>query len=306
MERGEYIWKDGKIIPWDDDRAKVHVSNHSFNYGSPVYEGIRFYEIPKNKKGDSAVFRLEDHVNRLFHSASVMGNDLGGYSKKEISDAIVETVKVNKFKEGYIRPIIYFGDGIGIDIGNKSGEVAIMAFSWERYLEGEGVRVCVTSLRKLHPRTTDTNAKISGTYFNSVLAHKEAREKGYDECLMLSCKNAQIAEGSGENIFFVKGKKLITPLGGDFLSGVTRETILTLGKENGLEVKERIVHPCEIHNMDEAFFCGTAVEITPISEIKESEKTKKYETHEITNQIREIYMSTVQGKNDHLEWLTFV
>lgn len=302
MERGEYIWKDGKIIPWDDDGAKVHVSNHSLNYGSAVFEGIRFYKTPE--KGNSAIFRLEDHIDRLFYSASAVGNDIKKYSKKEISDAIVEIVRVNKFKEGYIRPIVFFGDGMGIDFGNSYGEIAIMAFPWGKYFEEEGIRVCISSYRKTHPRTTDINAKISGNYQNSILAHLEVKRKGYSGCLLLDCK-ANIAEGSGENIFFVKDKKLITPKLGSVLPGITRDTILKIGAENGFEVEEEYIHTAQMESMDEAFFCGTAIEIAPIKEIKHHSSVI-YTTHEITNQIREIYISTVQGKNNHLGWLTFV
>jgi branched-chain amino acid aminotransferase len=307
MDKGEFIWKDGEIFSWDDERAKVHVSNHSLNYGSAVFEGIRFYETPGNENGNSAIFRLEDHVERLFYSASVIGNDLGKYSRREISDAIIETVKINGFKEGYIRPIVFFSAGIGIDWGNKYGEIAIMVLPWERYLDGEGVRAYIPEIRKTNFRTTDIDAKISGNYQNSILAHFEAKKKGYGECLLLDCK-AEIAEGPGENIFFVKKKKLITPPRGNILPGITRDTILKLGPENGFEIEERIVHHSQIDEMDEAFFCGTAVEVTPISEIGEAVRIKpvKYNTHEVTDKIKELYMNTVRGKNNHLEWLTFV
>jgi len=301
MGNGQFIWVNGEMVSWD--RASVHVSNHSLNYGSAVFEGIRFYETPENKNGKSTIFRLEDHVNRLFYSASVMGNDIK-YSKKEISDAVVETVKVNNFVEGYIRPLVFFGGGIGIDFGNKGAEIAIIVFPWGRYSE-KGVRVCIPNLRKTDSRTTDINAKISGNYQNSILAHLEAKKKNYDLCLLLDC-NGEVSEGPGESVFFVKNKKLITPKLGNILPSITRDSVLKLGRENGFETEERVVNLSEIYEMNEAFFCGTAAEITPIKEIADDDERKIFETYEVTNKVREIYMNTVRGKNSHLEWLTFV
>jgi len=306
MKKGEFIWKNGRIFSWDDERAKIHISNHSLNYGSDVFEGIRVYETPKNKNGTSAIFRLEDHVDRLFHSASVFKNDLRGFSKKEIRDAIIEIVRVNKIKEGYIRPIVFFGDGLGFNTGEIESEVAIFSVPWDRYFEGDGMRVCFSSYRKTHPQTTDPNAKICGNYQNSILAHLEAKTKGYDEGLLLDYKT-NIAEGPGENIFFVKNKKLMTPSLESILPGITRDSILKLGKENGFEIEERILDPKKIYDMDEAFFCGTATEVTTIKEINYLGKSVIYKDNEITDKIKKKYMNTVRGKNEgHLDWLTFV
>ncbi len=304
MGKGEFIWMDGEMVSWDDERAKVHVSNSSLNYGTAVFEGIRFYETPGNRNGESAIFRLEDHVNRLFYSASAIGNDIAKYSKKEVCDAVVETVRVNKLKEGYIRPLVFFDGGIGIGFENKGAKIAIITLPFRRYFEGDGIRVYIPSIRKTHPCTTDMNAKISGNYQNSVLAYLETKRKGYDECLLLDCK-AEVSEGAGENIFFVKNKKLITPKLGNILPGITRESILKLGKDNEFEIEERVVNPPEIFEMDEAFFCGTMAEVIPINEIANN-TIKIFKTHKVTNQIKDIYMNTVRGKNGHLEWLTFV
>ncbi len=306
MEKPEFVWRNGEIGSGDGELAKIDIFNHSLNYGSAVFEGIRVYETPGNEKGHSAIFRLEDHVNRLFYSASVMGNNVRGFSRKEISDAIIETVKVNKIDEGYIRPLVFYGNGLGLNPEGLEEEVAIFAVPFGRYLKDEEIKVCFSKYRKTSSMTTAPGAKISGNYANSILAHLDIKKRGYDEGLLLDC-GADISEGPGENIFFVKKSKLITTSSKSILRGITRDTVFKLGKENGLEIEGRSMHPMAIHDMDEAFFCGTAVEITPISEINYSCKTKKYETQEVTNLIRDAYMDTVRGKNKkHLDWLSFV
>jgi len=309
LQPTKYIWMDGKLVLWKN--AKVHVLTHSLHYGSGVFEGIRCYNTIKG----SAVFRLKEHVDRLFRSAKVVNMKVP-FSKKQISNAILKLLKKNKIKACYIRPIIFYGYGMmGLDIRKAPVNVAIIVWPWGKYL-GESVKVKVSSFIRIHPYSTDASAKITGHYINSILAGLEARKQGYHEALLLDYKG-DVAEGPGENFFFIKNnlfKKKVdqkgkikatiyTPKLGNILPGITRDAVKKIAKELKLKVVEKDLHVNEIKKADEAFFTGTAAEITPISKI---DKTK-LKIGPITKQIQEKFYKIVNAQDKkYIKWLSFV
>ncbi len=265
IQKAEKIWFDGKLVPWDE--ANVHVLTHTLHYGVAAFEGIRCY---KCKDGSSAIFRLEEHVDRLFHSAKVVEMEIP-FSRKEISDAIIETLKVNKLDQGYIRPLVFIGDGaMGVHPGENPIRVMIATWPWGAYLGEEalknGIRVKTSSFNRHHVNVMMTKAKVAGNYVNSVLAKREAVADGYNEALMLDV-DGYVAEATGENIFIIRNSKLKTPPLGPILGGITRDTLITIVRDMGYEVTEQRFTRDEIYMADEAFFCGTAAEVTPIREV---------------------------------------
>ena len=298
MQETKYIWMDGKLIDWK--QAKVHVLAHSLHYGSAVFEGIRFYET---KKG-SAVFRLNEHTDRLFNSAATFEMEIP-FSKDEINKAIIETIKANEVKSGYIRPIIFFGYGVmGLNPTGAPVNVAIAVWPWGAYLGEKPVKIKISSFIRTHPETTNPNAKISGNYQNSIIANQEIKKQGYDEALLLDY-NGNITEGPGENLFIIKDGKLITPPLGNILPGITRNSIITIAKDIGIQVEEREIKPKQVFDADEGFFTGTAAEVTAIHSVDENEF--KESPGEITKKIRDIYFDIIHGKNErYINWLTFV
>jgi len=298
MEKTKFIWMDGKLIDWKE--AKVHVLTHSLHYGSGVFEGIRFYKTPKGP----AVFRLKEHLERLFHSASSFGMDVA-FSKEEINDAIVETIKANGLEEGYIRPIIFYGYGtMGVSPKGAPVQVAIAVWPWGAYLGEKPVKVKVSSFVKTHPKSTDPYAKITGNYQNSMLAGEEVRKQGYDEALLLDYQG-NIAEGPGENIFLVKRGKLLTPRLGNVLPGITRDTIMTIAKDQDIAVEERDLRVEDVYEADESFLTGTAAEVTAIASV--DDKPIGEAPGEITKKLRERYLDVVHGKTEkYVNWLRFV
>src|SRR3989338_3885095 len=254
------IWLNGKLVSWKN--ANVHVLTHALHYGSAVFEGIRFYSTPKGP----AIFRLDDHINRLFSSASVLDMKVP-FTKKQIRKAVIDTVRVNKLTEGYIRPLIFYGaKALGLDPRNIPVEVTIIAIPFPRLFAKKTIKVKTSSFIRLHPHSTIASAKISGHYVNSILASLEAKKAGYDEALMLDFKG-NIAEGSGENFFLVKDKVLKTASLEDILPGITRASLIKVAIKLGYEVDEAELDEHDIATCDEAFFSGTAAEITPISKI---------------------------------------
>jgi len=265
QNKSEFIWFNGELIPWD--QATVHVTTHALHYGSSVFEGIRAYEV----NGAAAIFRLGPHVDRLFNSCKIYRMDVG-YSKKAISQAIIETVKVNKLKGCYIRPLVFRGTGaIGVNPLPCSVEAVIFAFEWEHYLGAEaieqGVDVGVSSWRRMAPDTFPSVAKIGGQYVNSQLMKMEALSHNYVEAIALNY-DGFVSEGSGENIFLVRDGVIYTPpIGASILEGITRHSIVTLAADLGYTVREAIIPRELLYLADEMFFTGTAAEVTPIRSV---------------------------------------
>lgn len=292
------IWTDGKFIPLE--KAKVAILSHSLHYGSAVFEGVRCYET----SAGPAVFRLKEHVDRLFHSAEVMGMKIP-YAKKEIIDATKELVRKNKLKECYIRPLVFYGEKMGLMPLGAPLHVAIAAWPWGKYLAKDSIAVKIASLMRIHPKSSQMSAKVSGHYANSIVAALEAKKAGYDEALLLDWQG-NIAEGPGENIFFVKGNVLYTPKKESILPGITRDSIMALARDLGYAVVEENIKPQQLKTFEEAFFVGTAVEVNAIGKIdkiffgdgKEGEKTKI---------IKEAYVRIIRGENKkYKKWLELV
>lgn len=293
--KGEKIWFDGKFVAWD--KATLHVLTHTLHYGSGAFEGIRAYHTEKG----SAVFRLDDHINRFFYSASVLGIKMP-YSKSELKKAILEVVKLNRLEECYIRPIVFFGNKMGLIPKGAPVHVAIAAWPWGQYLGKDTVEVNISKFMRIHPDSTIIDAKLSGHYANSIIASSYAKQLGFDEALLLDYKG-HIAEGPGENIFFVKGKTLVTPKKGSILPGFTRDSILHIAQDLGYKVAEKDITLADIKKYDEAFFVGTAVEVHPIKGID----SVTFKGSKISCEIQARYSDVVHGKvKKYKKWLQFV
>jgi branched-chain amino acid aminotransferase len=304
MEKGGKIWLDGKFVPWD--KAQVHILTHTLHYGLGVFEGIRCYQCTD---GRSAIFRLPEHIERLFDSAHVM--DLAiPFTEKEIQEACCQTIRVNKMQEGYIRPLVFIGDGVmGLHPQNNPIRVSIIAWKWGAYLGDEGlrkgIRAKVSSFTRHHVNVMMTKTKTAGNYVNSTLAKKEVTKDGYDEAIMLDTEG-YVSEASGENIFLVKRGKLKTPPLTSILPGITRDSVLTIALDLGLEVKEERFTRDELYLADEAFFSGTAAEITPVREI-DNRTIGKGRPGPITKKIQDIYFKSVRGEQEaYRHWLTYL
>ena len=298
MLETKLIWMDGKIVPWGN--ATVHVLTHSLHYGSAVFEGIRFYET-----GDGpAVFRLKDHTTRFFYSANTISMQIP-FSEDEINSAIIETVRVNEISTGYIRPLAYFGYGkMGLRPTGAPVNLSIAVWPWDSYLGANPIKVKTSPYMRIHPKTTSMEAKISGNYVNSTFAGVDAVSSGYQEALLLDFEG-NVAEGPGENIFIVKNNILYTPPAGKILTGITRKSLMTIAKDLGYSVQEKQLNIEDVSDADEAFFSGTAAEVTPIASL--DDHPMKYPTGPITKKLRDTYLSTVKGKNEkYKSWLTIV
>ncbi len=263
MEKSEQIWLDGRFVPWAE--AQVHVLTHTLHYGLGVFEGIRCYEGHDGKPG---IFRLAEHVERFFASAHILGMKLP-CGREELLQACIDTVRVNRLKSCYIRPLGFMSDGeMGLAADNPV-RVAVAAWPWGAYLGDDGVargiRLKTSSFQRFHPNTFMTKAKVVGHYVNSILASREVRAEGYDEALLLDTEG-YVAEGSGENIFVVRGGAVKTPALTSALPGITRDTAIVLLAEIGLPLREAPVTRDEMYIADEVFMTGTAAEITPIRE----------------------------------------
>ena len=296
MQGSKYVWLDGELVAWKD--AKIHVMSHSLHYGDAAFEGIRFYET---KKG-SAVFRLKDHVDRLLFSANVFRMNVP-YSKEEIVSAIKSTIRKNGLRSGYIRPILFFGEKMGLDNTGLDVHFAVITIPWGSYLGEEAVNVKTSAYVRLHPKTTNTYAKISGHYVNSILASVEVKKVGYQEALLLDYKGF-VAEGPGENFFIVKKGVFYTPKLGNILPGITRASVIRIANDLGIKTVEKDIKLKEVYNADEAFFTGTAAEVTPIKSIDDKKMSGKSQS---TKKIKEIFDKAVRGKDPkYLDWLDFV
>ncbi|GBE16638.1 branched-chain-amino-acid aminotransferase [bacterium BMS3Abin15] len=296
--KAKYIWSNGKFIPFKE--AKIHIINHSLHYGSAVFEGIRCYQTPKGP----AVFRLKEHIDRLFHSADVMGFKVP-FSKGKIIKITKELVRKNNLKECYIRPIIYYSEKMGLLPNDASINIAIAAWPWGKYLHKDSISVKVSSFARIHPKSSVMTAKISGHYANSVMTALEAKKAGFDEALLLDWKG-DIAEGPGENIFFVRKKILYTPKKGTILPGITRESIMKIAHGLGHRTIGRNIKVKDLKSFNEAFFVGTAVEVNAIGKIDKI-IFGKGEEGKITKEIKEAYLDTVRGKiKKYNKWLNYV
>jgi branched-chain amino acid aminotransferase len=304
VQKVSKIWMDGKLIPWEE--ANVHILTHSLHYGLGVFEGIRCY---LGHDGKSAVFRLREHVERLFDSAQI-GDIKIPYSKREISEACKETLRVNRLKEGYIRPIVFIGEGVmGVYPGDNPIQVAIITWSWGAYLGEEalekGIRVKVSSYTRHHVNVMMTKAKICGNYVNSVLAKREAMKMGYDEALMLDTEG-YVSEASGENIFMVKNGVLKTTPLTSILPGITRDSVIQIAKTRKITLLEERFTRDELYTAQEAFFTGTAAELTPIREV-DDRTVGNGKPGPITRELQAAFFDIVKGKNpEYREWLDYL
>ena len=300
-DRDGVIWYDGKLVPWRD--ATTHVLTHTLHYGMGVFEGVRAY---KAEQGTS-IFRLQEHTKRLFNSAHILGMKMP-FDKATISEAQRTVVRENKLESGYLRPMAFFGsEAMGISAKNLSVHVIVAAWPWGTYLGKEalerGIRVKTSSFSRHHSNVTMCKAKANGNYMNSILAHKEAEMDGYDEALLLDV-DGFVSEGSGENIFIVRDGKLYTPDPSSALVGLTRDTIIQLAQENGLEVIEKRITRDEVYIADEAFFTGTAAEVTPIREL-DNRSIGEGARGPITAKLQAMYFDCVHGRAAaHTDWLS--
>lgn len=302
MQTTEFIWFDGKLEPWD--KAQVHVLTHSLHYGSAIFEGIRAY---KCADGGSAVFRLPDHCRRMVNSAKILRMKVP-YTAESLKQACVELVEVNKLPEGYIRPLSFVGYGeMGVYPGDNPVRTIIACWSWGAYLGPEalenGISIKTSTFTRSHVNANMAKAKASGNYINSILAKIEAKEEGFDEAIMLDA-NGLVAEATGENIFIVRDGILKTPPLTSVLGGITRDSIITLARDLGYEIREEFFTRDEIYIADEAFLCGTAAEITPIREL-DHRIIGEGHRGPVTKRLQEAFFSAARGENPrYAHWLT--
>ncbi|TXI46198.1 MAG: branched-chain amino acid transaminase [Methylophilus sp.] len=303
-DRDGVIWYDGKMVNWRD--ATTHVLTHTLHYGMGVFEGVRAYKTDKG----TAIFRLKEHTDRLFRSAHILGMKMP-FDKETISEAQKAAVRENNLDSAYLRPMAFYGaEAMGISAKTLSTHVIVAAWSWGAYMGEEaitkGIRVKTSSFARHHVNITMCKAKANGNYMNSILAHQEAAQDGYQEALLLDV-DGFVAEGSGENIFIIRNGKLYTPDLTSALEGITRDTIIHLAKvELGLEVIEKRITRDEVYSADEAFFTGTAAEVTPIREL-DNRAIGEGTRGPITEKLQTMYFDVVKGKNPkYAHWLTLV
>ncbi len=298
------IWLDGKFVDWD--KAQIHILTHTLHYGWGVFEGIRCYHC---HDGSSAIFRLKEHVDRLFGSAHIVSIKIP-FTKEEISSAILETIRINKLKEGYIRPIVFVGDGeMGIYVKKVDVRVAIAVWSWGAYLGEEGlakgIRAKVSSFTRLQVSSQMSKAKVCGNYVNSVLAKREIIAAGYDEAILLDTEG-YVSEASGENIFMVKNGTIKTSPLTSILPGITRDSVITIAKDKKYPVIEERFTRDELYLADEAFFTGTAAEITPIREV-DNRQIGPGHPGPVTKDIQATFFDAVKGKiKTYKQWLAYI
>lgn len=302
MDKAEKIWMDGKLVDWDD--ARVHVLTHTLHYGVGVFEGIRAY---KTADGRSAVFRLRDHVDRLFDSAHIVLMEIP-FTRERIAEACVETLRANRQAEGYLRPVAFFGYGsMGVGAVNPV-QVSIATWPWGAYLSEEGlkrgIRAKISSFTRMHVNVNMVRAKVCGQYVNSFLANREAALSGYEEAILLDTEG-YVAEGSGENIYMVKNGTLFTPpLSSPVLAGITRDCVLRIARDQGVPVVEQKFTRDSLYLADELFMTGTAAEVTPVREV-DNRRIGRGEPGPVTKKIQEVYFRAVHGEEPrYREWLT--
>ncbi|MCH7372307.1 branched-chain amino acid transaminase [Aeromonas sp. MR16] len=299
----QYIWFNGKLVPWQD--AQVHVMSHALHYGSSVFEGVRAYDTPKG----TCIFRLQEHTRRLFDSARIYWMDVP-YSEAEVNDACRTVVRENGLKRGYLRPLAFVGNvGLGLHPPlDAKADLMVAALPWGAYLGEEGLKngvdVCVTSWSRLAPNTIPTGAKAGGNYLSSQLISREAKRNGFAEGLALDV-NGYLSEGAGENLFLVKNGVLFTPPAtAAILPGITRDTIMTLAKDLGYEVREQALPREALYVADEIFMTGTAAEVTPVRSVDRM-KVGAGSRGPVTEQLQNAFFGLFNGQTeDKWNWLT--
>ena len=302
-DRDGLIWLDGEMVPWRE--AKVHVLTHTLHYGMGVFEGVRAYQAEQG----TSIFRLQAHTDRLFNSAKIM-NMAMPFTKEVLNEAQRAAVRENSLKSAYIRPMAFYGaEGMGLRADNLKVHVMVAAWEWGAYMGEEnltrGIKIATSSYTRHHVNVTMTKAKSNGAYMNSMLALQEATSHGCDEALLLDTEG-YVSEGSGENFFMVRDGVLYTPELTSCLDGITRKTIMQLARELGIEVVEKRITRDEVYIADEAFFTGTAAEVTPIREL-DNRPIGIGSRGPITEQLQSLYFDIVHGRSaQHLDWLTTV
>lgn len=299
-DRDGWIWQNGELVPWRE--ARVHVLTHTLHYGVGVFEGVRAYRTPRGP----CIFRLEDHTRRLFDSAHILGLKIP-YTPAEVNAAQRAVFRANELTEGYLRPMVYLGsEGMGLRAKGLSVNLCIAAWPWPDYMDADsrerGIKVRTSSFTRHHVNITMCKAKSNGNYINSILALHEAIECGCDEALLLD-NEGYVAEGTGENVFLVRDGVLHTPELTSCLNGITRDSILALAREQGLEVRERRITRDEVYIADEAFFTGTAAEVLPIREL-DGRRIGGGARGPITERLQSLYFDQVRGERSAFpEWL---
>ena len=298
----KYIWKNGSFEAWDD--SNIHILSHTLHYGTGVFEGVRAYQT----KDGAAIFRLVDHTKRLFDAASKIGIEIP-FSESEINQAQCDALKRNDLKEGYIRPIVYLGnEGLGLRAKDLSVNVAIAAWEWPSYMDPDAKKTGISVMKSTHRQYENplhSGNKIIGTYFSNTMALHEALDNGADEAIMLD-KNDFISEGSGENIFIVKDQSIFTPTTENCLNGITRQSVIQIAKDLHIQIFEKDITYEDCLNADEAFFTGTAVEITPISEI-DKKPINNGDRGKVTKILQDTFQQIISGEDPkYYSWLTYI
>ena len=302
-DRDGVIWFDGELVPWRE--ATTHVLTHTLHYGMGVFEGERAYQTDKG----AAIFRLQEHTDRLFRSAHIMGMNMP-FDKDTINAATIAAVKENNLEFGYIRPMVFYGsEGMGLRADNLKTHVIVAAWEWGSYMGDEnlanGIKVRTSSYTRHHVNTTMCKSKTNANYVNSMMALQEALNCGCDEALLLD-NQGFVAEGSGENFFMVRDGVIYTPHLTSALDGITRATVISLAEELGYTVKEKSITRDEVYIADEAFFTGSAAEVTPIREL-DDRAIGNGGRGPITEKLQSLYFDVVKGKSpEHMHWLTVV
>jgi branched-chain amino acid aminotransferase len=301
---GEKIWLDGRMIPWDE--ARVHVLTHTLHYGLGVFEGVRCYATDD---GRSAVFRLPEHVRRLFESAHINLMKIP-YSREVVTQAVLDALRENSLAEGYIRPLAFIGDGaMGLNPADNPVRVAVIAWAWGKYLGEEGmergIRCRVSSFTRHHVNAKMQKGKTCGDYVNSILAKREALLDGYDEAILLDASGL-VAEASGENLFVVRDGEIKTPPLANVLEGITRASVIELARDKGMSVAEAPITRDELYVADEIFLTGTAAEVTPVREV-DHRQIGPGKRGPITKTLQDAFFDVVAGRDrKHERWLTYV
>ncbi len=302
-DRDGVIWMDGEMIPWRD--ATTHVLTHTLHYGMGVFEGVRAYRA----EGGTAIFRLREHTQRLFHSAHILRMKIP-FDQQTLIDAQVDSIRQNKLETGYLRPMAFYGsEGMGIRADNLKVHVIVASWEWGTYLGEEslrsGIRVRVSSYTRHHVNVAMCRAKANGHYINSMLALQEAIDTGYDEALLLDT-NGFVMEGSGENLFIVRDNVIYTPDLTSALDGITRNTVMKIIADEGLELVEKRITRDEVYICDEAFFTGTAAEVTPVREL-DNRQIGSGTRGPVTERIQSRFFDAVHGRiPEYEDWLTYV
>ena len=304
VEKTDKIWYNGEFVDWDD--ANTHLLTHTLHYGMGVFEGIRCYDT---ESGDSAVFRLQEHIRRLFDSAKICNMEIP-YTQEEIVEACLNTLRENELSNGYIRPLVFYGAGeMGVLPADNPVEVAIITWPWGAYLGDEalekGVAVKVSTFSRHYPNSMMTRGKIIGNYVNSILAKIEANQDGYHEGI-LTDTDGYISEGSGENLFMIRDEEIRTTSPSTILKGITRDTAIQIAEEFGYDVVEAKFTRDDLYIADELFFTGTAAEITPIRQVDKRDIADGT-PGPITKKIQKRFFDIMEGKVDEYDdWLTYL